>query len=279
MVKKRRDVAPQRAWRESRAWLINSFVAWIIVLVVGGVVSAVFIPTDNTPDNTLIAHAVFGAIGALATLVLIIGITYLVHLQIAPYRQRNEALAKVSELEKIISEQKSKPTPQIIIYEPMVDLFKYRDDKTNTVFDNIYAACIWCANCPEIKSPETSAKDVYAIIDYFDDKAENLLLSIMGTWDEKDLREIEMKSSGIPHNLGLAIKHKDDDFCYAYNYDNQALVDLRHRGRELIGDKFQITVRIKGTNIEGGLFDEIFSSYILFNDGKGKGMRIEKYEL
>lgn len=93
------ETAPQRAKDDTRKWLLNSFIAWILAPIItlgGGVLSALFLAIKAIP----VSQAIYGAIGALSALALFILIVYLVHLIIAPYRQRNEAREYVDTLEK-----------------------------------------------------------------------------------------------------------------------------------------------------------------------------------
>lgn len=93
------ETAPSRAWRDTKKWLLGSFIAWTIVLAVSAVVAAIFSPITDT----IWARAIAGLIGAIVALIIIVGITYLVHLLIAPYRQRDEARTQLS--------LEPKPTP------------------------------------------------------------------------------------------------------------------------------------------------------------------------
>jgi len=85
-----------RAWVDTKKWLLNSFIAWIIVAAVSGMITAIVIPTINT----IIFRAIYGFIGAVIALILIICITYIVHLAITPYRQRNEVRKSLLEKQK-----------------------------------------------------------------------------------------------------------------------------------------------------------------------------------
>jgi len=93
-MEQKREAVPNRAWKDTKAWLLNSFVAWILAIIIPvgcGVLVSLFIPTDATPWN----QAAYGAIGALIALFLFVCVAYLVQLVITPYRQRNEARAEV----------------------------------------------------------------------------------------------------------------------------------------------------------------------------------------
>jgi hypothetical protein len=78
---------------------LGSKVALILLAVAGGALGAVIIPMSQA----LIARAIYGGLGALATVFLIVVIGYIVHLQITPYRQRNEAWEETDKLQAGIS--------------------------------------------------------------------------------------------------------------------------------------------------------------------------------
>jgi len=86
--------APIRAWEDTWKWILGSRVALILLAVVGGVLGAIIIPSRQT----LIERALYGGLGAIVTIFLILLICYVVQLQIAPYRQRNEAWGQIDEL-------------------------------------------------------------------------------------------------------------------------------------------------------------------------------------
>jgi len=93
---------PRQALKNTVTWLFASIPGWILNTVgpiVSGIVVALFVPQNAT----LLTQSIYGAIGAVIALVIIFSITYIVYLWIVPFRQRNEALAQVRELQKQIS--------------------------------------------------------------------------------------------------------------------------------------------------------------------------------
>jgi hypothetical protein len=94
------ESAPKRAWKDTVSWLLNSLIAWVVVALVGGGMSGLFIPSDST----LISRIGFGILGATITVILIISVTYLIHLIIVPYRQRNDAIRQRDEIHDQIAE-------------------------------------------------------------------------------------------------------------------------------------------------------------------------------
>jgi hypothetical protein len=88
---------PQKAWRDTRKWLLNSFIAWIVAILGCGVLSSIFVPIPAV--DTILYRTLFGFLGAAIALFLIIGITYIVHLWITPMRQRNEAYNYIADFQ------------------------------------------------------------------------------------------------------------------------------------------------------------------------------------
>jgi len=267
------EFASQRAWEDTRKWLRDSFIAWIVVAVFFGVVSAIFIPTSDA----LIYRAIYGAIVAIIALILIVSITYIVHLIITPYRQRND-------LRKIIGEQENKPKAKIEASELLAGMGDVNYTKRNIVVNNIYAAAVRFAN----NSSEISAKNVWAKISYYDSKEETELGSLIASWDElsdtdifpayaTDIREVELKPKGPPYTIVLAIKHTEDEACYAYNSENYNYKDLRKPGYKLDGEKFVMFITLVGQNVDEDIFGGKQFAYILHNNGKGQGLIIEPY--
>ena len=92
------ETAPRRAFGDTKKWLLGSFIAWILASIIpvgSGVLAAIFISTTAS----LVRQSIYGAIGALVALALFLFITYLTHLLIAPYRQRNEARSELAKIE------------------------------------------------------------------------------------------------------------------------------------------------------------------------------------
>lgn len=81
--------APCRAWQDAWKWLLNTKLGFVVVALVFGVVSGIFIG-DSSWQRVLAGFA-----GAIIGVVAIIAITYIVFWFITPYRQRNEAWASL----------------------------------------------------------------------------------------------------------------------------------------------------------------------------------------
>lgn len=90
------ESSPRRAFKDTKKWLLGSFVAWIIVTVVFAMIGAIFAPSTDT----IYMRALWGFVGAVVAIISIVGITYFVHLLLAPVRQRNELRVRIEEQEK-----------------------------------------------------------------------------------------------------------------------------------------------------------------------------------
>jgi membrane protein implicated in regulation of membrane protease activity len=92
------ETAPQRAWKDTKNWVLSSFIAWLLASIItlgSGALAAIFIPTNAS----LVRQSIYGAIGGLVALVLFLIISYLTFLLVAPYRQRNEARSELAKIE------------------------------------------------------------------------------------------------------------------------------------------------------------------------------------
>jgi hypothetical protein len=92
-------IAPTRAWKDTKTWLLNSFLAWILATIIPagcGVLVALFAPISMTHLN----QAGYGVVGALGGLIIFVCAAYLVYLMITPYRQRDEARHQIEQLEE-----------------------------------------------------------------------------------------------------------------------------------------------------------------------------------
>ncbi len=168
---------------------------------------------------------------------------------------------------------------------PEVVVGHMADSKSGTPICELFAASIMIRNKPATSTSESDAKDVYSMITYYDsDGKEELIDNIFGNWNEKgyhsfpkqmlqqpqasDSREITLKSTGLPCQLILAIKHKEDDNCYAFGVDSLRYTWLKNPRYELKGRKFQISIRLVGKDVSKTF------KFQLSNRGKGGGMEI-----
>ncbi len=211
-------------------------------------------------------------------LIVIYGIVYFVNLLRAPYLQRNE-------LRRMINEQENKPKAKIVASKPTAGIGNARDLERNIDVKNIYAAEVKFYN----SSLQVSASNVWATIRYYDSKEENEIGFQVASWEETgdkdtflkyegDTREIELKPNGPTYTIVLAIKHIEDDVCYAYSRKLYNYKDLRHPDYKLVGHRFVIIVSLRGQNVDYDVVGEDKEFvYILHNRGKGQGLAIEPY--
>jgi len=194
--------------------------------------------------------------------------------------QRNKALAELHS-----SKNQLRPNLELAA-NPEVIRGHMHDSKTGMpISDELFAASVMIRNNPKTHNSESDAKDVYSLITYYDSESKKELIgNIFGNWNEKgydrfpqpllqephgsDLREITLKSTGLPYRLILAIKYKEDNNCYAFGPDSLHHQGLRNPLYELVGQHFRISVNLIGKDV-----NKVFE-FQLHNHGKGKGMDI-----
>ena len=93
------ESAPQRAWNNTKDWLLTHILAWVLAFIFPG--SGTVLTTWLIPPITDVNLIVlYGFLGGVAGLLLLFGSVYFIYLIIAPYRQRNEARRLLSERPK-----------------------------------------------------------------------------------------------------------------------------------------------------------------------------------
>ncbi len=88
------ETAPQRAWNDTKDWLLNHILAWFLAFIVPGggtVLAAWLIP----PTMDFKLAALYGFLGGIAGLLLLMVGTYVIQLVLALKKQRDEARDEV----------------------------------------------------------------------------------------------------------------------------------------------------------------------------------------
>jgi hypothetical protein len=271
------ETAPRRAWGDTKKWLLGSFIAWILVTLVIGVISAIFIPVENT----LPYRAMAGLIGVVVAILLIVIITYLIHLILAPLRQRNEARLEV---QKIINRYENEPKPNLqMVNKPYID---ERTISLTTGSQGIIKTPLFAhvkfRNVPNIPCPESNANKVYPEVTYYDTKlikvlkTDNVRFSDMPqpafqqlAIPQRQYYEVEFNANGNPHELTIALKYKEDRYCYAFS-DRSCIYESWKKPEYLLkGDKFYVKVNLNGENTSGEWW------FGLCNKGIGDSLELE----
>ena len=93
-----REASRKRAGNDTRVWLLDHLLALALAFILpgGGTVLAAYLTPADVGGLTT---AVYGFLGGLAGLALLMGGTYAAHWFQAPYRQRDEARQRVEYLE------------------------------------------------------------------------------------------------------------------------------------------------------------------------------------
>jgi hypothetical protein len=117
-------------------------------------------------------------------------------------------------------------------------------------------------NDPEDSNPSRIAKDVRAFIDYYRMPDDAPFLSIEGRWAQSDqpplISPLASKAYLLPTDFGIGeMKTLDIAFCdastgeyFAWNNDNYDYPDFRYLKHLLQGDRFQVTIRLRGEWID-----------------------------
>ncbi len=144
-----------------------------------------------------------------------------------------------------------------------------------------YFAHVNFCNEPKVYAVEAAAKDTYAEISFYTNKGELLLGSIYGRWGDtkqpedpfeptRELVKVNFEPTGQRRELDIAMKYPEDKDCYAFNNESYSSYDWRISKFLLKGDSFYVKVRLAGIP----MIDKIWW-FALYNEGRGKGMRIE----
>jgi hypothetical protein len=271
------EFAPQRAWEDTKRWLLGSFIAWIIVTLVVGVISAIFIPIENS----LLYRAIAGLIGAGIAILLIVIITYLIHLILTPLRQRNEVRIEV---QKVISQYNNKPKPNLeMAKKPYVDKRTISlTTGSRKVTGTPFFAHVKFRNAPNIPCPQSNANKVYPEIMFYDTKLtevlkiDNVRFSDMPqpafqrlAIPQRKYYEVEFNANGNPHELTVALKYKADEFCYAFSDRSCIYEDWKKPEYLLEGNEFYVKVNLNGENTNGEWW------FRLQNNGVGGSLGLE----
>jgi len=159
------------------------------------------------------------------------------------------------------------------------------EGKYNVLGTPDFAHVKFCNN-PQIRltQVETTAKNVVAEISYFDNESKELLEEpIYGRWAGtkqpdtllpfepiRDLCQVDFESNGLPMELDISLKYREDENCYAFNNESYSFPNWKIPKFILKGDKFKVRVTLVGENVERREW-----WFMLYNEGKGKGMRMD----
>jgi uncharacterized membrane protein len=91
------ETAPHRAWKDTKNWVIGQyFIAWIssslVILAITTILSALF----NPINTSRFLKVIFGFVGGLIAIVVLILIIYIVQLFVAMKKQRDEVRIRLN---------------------------------------------------------------------------------------------------------------------------------------------------------------------------------------
>lgn len=138
-------------------------------------------------------------------------------------------------------------------------------------------------NNPEVRRTETTARNIVAEITIFDNESKKLLDVVYGRWADtkqpgtlspfepiRNLYQVEFEPNGLPRELDIALKYPEDEDCYAFSNESCRSRDWKIPRFLLKGNKFRVRVSLVGGNV-----DRKEWWFMLYNEGKDAGMRIE----
>ena len=153
---------------------------------------------------------------------------------------------------------------------------------SHSIYHPYFAHAKFC-NRSIVQTAEAKASDVIAEISFYSDEGELILDRIYGRWGDveqprkafepiREYAKVEFEPTGYPHELDIAMKYEEDEDCYAFNNETyfSGCHDWRVPKFLLRGNRFRIKVNLKGVP----MVDKEWW-FMLYNEGVGKGIRIE----
>ena len=133
-----------------------------------------------------------------------------------------------------------------------------------------------------IRHREATAQRVIARISFFAEGTERPLFTLDGRWGDTqqpstrspfdsiaDLLPMDFPPNGERHELDIAMKYEDDEWCYAFANESYRAVDWRKPEWKLVGESFKVRISLQGVGME----DQV-RWFALVNLGPGKGMEL-----
>lgn len=87
----------------------------------------------------------------------------------------------------------------------------------------------------------------------------------------KSQLRVDIFANGDKYELDLAMKHKQENFCFAFNDESYSAIEYRRLDFKLSGNKIFICVHLRGENLKLPPF-----WFELLNEGKDSDMKIRK---
>ena len=87
----------------------------------------------------------------------------------------------------------------------------------------------------------------------------------------KSQLRVDILANGDTYELDLAMKHKQENFCFAFNDESYSAIEYRRLDFKLSGNRIFICIHLRGENLKLPPF-----WFELLNEGKDGGMKIRK---
>lgn len=199
------------------------------------------------------------------------------------YTVWREAMERVRTAEESIAAAAAAPRPHLVFVDPEVQgagviataLHPAGGLSTSTVSSGPYEfARINVVNDPPAGSPGATAERVTATITFRADDGRHPVQGMVGRWAETPQRgetgrwgisleeaQLDVDPNGLWHPIDIAMKKPGDSSCFAFNYENSTVADLKIPKHELNESSYLVQVTLRGSNIE-----PIGADYVLTNN-------------
>jgi hypothetical protein len=139
-------------------------------------------------------------------------------------------------------------------------------------------------NQPIRRSKNAIARKVAAQLIFYDIKWNPLLEPVYGMWSLNDevqdtinlkegTKEVDFEPNGLPHELFLLMKYRDDSECYAVTNESFEYGELKYPHLEINRKRFYLRIRLLSTNGDAVEFDFLVKSH-----GASGRFEIEEYK-
>jgi hypothetical protein len=142
-------------------------------------------------------------------------------------------------------------------------------------------------NDPPNGLPATEAAQVVATLSFYDEDGTCVLQSMQGRWaaskqeHERDRIGMALEHlaeniapNALAHPIDVAMKHRDERDCFAWNDENSHADGGRLEEHRLTGERFHVEVKLRAANDA----DEVVSWFVLGNPGGGRDLLITPVE-
>lgn len=203
-----------------------------------------------------------------------------VRLLLAPYWLFSDEKSKREQLDaKLLKITQSQPN---IIVDQIREAPLFRDTPVSDKKVPMYHVVqVWFRNSPEFPSETSEAKQVTALIEFWNFDRNVKLFSSYGQWANSTapnhvgfsgtMSEVDLPPGNLMAKLLIALKNPSDDNCYGYAIENVSKhIDGRDPSFELTEGKYQICVKLDGIRVRKDFL------FLLENPNKGNNLSLKE---